>query len=154
LREPNSLDKALEKVQYVSNDRMRKRIIKEPCVILTTSGMLQGGPIVWYLKKLHNDINSSLVLSCWQIEGTPGKILLETGRYMTKELELEIKMFVRRLDFSSHVGRDGLFEFVEKVNPEKIFCIHGDHTEEFASELKEKGFDAVAPIANNRVFTV
>jgi len=47
-----------------------------------------------------------------------------------------------------------LFNFIERVNPEKIFCIHGDHTEEFAAELREKGFDAVAPLANNRIFVV
>ncbi|MDI6798642.1 MAG: MBL fold metallo-hydrolase [Candidatus Aenigmarchaeota archaeon] len=154
LREPDSLDKALEKVEYVSNERMRNKIIRNPCVILTTSGMLSGGPISWYLKKLYEDRNCSLVLTSYQVEGTPGKILLETGRYITEQLELEVEMFVKRLDFSSHCGRSELFKFIEKVNPEKVFCIHGDHTEEFAFELREKGFDAIAPLANNRIFVI
>jgi len=154
LRKPKSLDKALEKVEYVKDDRMRKRIIKQPCVILTTSGMLSGGPINYYLKRLYDDRDNSLVLTSYQVEGTPGKRLLETGRYTTEEVDLDLKMFVKRLDFSSHAGRGDLFKFVERVNPKKVFCIHGDHTEEFASELKEKGFDAVAPLANNRIFEV
>jgi len=154
LREPNSLDKALEKVEYVSKERMRRRIIRDPCVILTTSGMLSGGPIVWYLKRLFDDRDSSLVLTSFQVEGTPGRTLLETGRFINENLDLDLKMLVKRLDFSSHCGKDELFNFIEKVNPEKIFCIHGDHTEEFALELKEKGFDAVAPLANNRVFMI
>lgn len=154
LRKPEILDKGLEKVKYVSSDRMRKKIIKHPCVILSTSGMLQGGPIVSYLKKFYEKRNCSLILSGWQIEDTPGRILLETGRYVTKELDLNVKMFVKRLDFSSHVGRKQLFRFIERINPEKIFCIHGDHTEDFANELKEKGFDAIAPLANNRVFVI
>jgi putative mRNA 3-end processing factor len=116
--------------------------------------MLNGGPVVWYLKKLYSDRRSSLVLTGWQLEDTPGKILLETGRFITKEVDLEVKMLVKRLDFSAHAGRSELFEFVEKLNPEKVFCVHGDHTEEFASELKEKGFDAVAPLANNRIFQI
>lgn len=156
LKEPNSLDKALEKVEYVNKEKMRKRIIKNPCVILSTSGMLNGGPIVWYIKKLFDNERCSLVLTSFQVEGTPGKILLETGRYINQKLglDLRLRMFVKRLDFSSHLGRSELFEFVKKINPEKIFCIHGDHTQEFALELKEKGFDAIAPLATNRIFIV
>lgn len=156
LKEPNSLDKALKKVQYVNKERMRNKIIRSPCVILSTSGMLSGGPIVWYMKKLFDDENCSLVLTSFQVEGTPGKILLETGKYINEKagLDLKLEMFVRKLDFSSHLGRSELFEFIEKVNPGKVFCIHGDHTEEFALELKEKGFDAVAPLANNRIFVI
>ncbi|MEM5836679.1 MAG: MBL fold metallo-hydrolase [Candidatus Aenigmatarchaeota archaeon] len=152
LREPESLDRALDKVEYITSSRQRKRILKNPCVILTTSGMLNGGPVVWYLKKLYSDERSSLILTGWQLEDTPGKILLETGRFITKDVNLEVKMFVKRLDFSAHAGRSELFSFVKKLNPEKVFCIHGDHTEEFALELRERGFDAVAPLANNRIF--
>jgi len=154
LRKPKSLDRALRNVEYVYGERMRRRIVKQPCVILSTSGMLSGGPIVYYIKKLHDDENCSLILTSFQVEGTPGKTLLETGRYITEKLDLEIEMHVKKLDFSSHIDRDGLFNFIERVNPEKIFCIHGDHTEEFAAELREKGFDAVAPLANNRIFVV
>jgi putative mRNA 3-end processing factor len=156
LRDPKSVDKALEKVEYVATHRMRRKIIKEPCVILTTSGMLQGGPIVYYLKSLYDKRNCSLILAGWQLEGTPGKILLETGRYVNEKfgLNLEVKLFFKRLDFSAHAGKTELFKFIEKINPEKIFCIHGDHTQEFANELKERGFDAIAPMANNRIFSV
>jgi len=154
LRTRDGLDNALKKVQYVASERMRKRIIKDPCVILSTSGMLSGGPIVWYLKQLFDKKNCSLVLTSYQVEGTPGRVLLETGRFITKECDLELQMFVKRFDFSSHCGRSELFEYIRKVNPEKVFCVHGDHTEEFAAELRHKGFDATAPIANNRIFNV
>ena len=150
------LDEALDKTRYLNKQSQRRRAIKHPCVIVTTSGMLQGGPAVWYLKKLHKMENCSLIFVGYQIEGTPGRILLETGRYINPEqnLDLEVKMQVKRLDFSSHVGKRELFEFIKKINPRKIFCIHGDYTQEFASELKEKGFDAVAPLANNRIFQI
>jgi Cft2 family RNA processing exonuclease len=154
LKEPKSLDEALKKVQYVSSEKFRKKIIKQPCVIVTTSGLLEGGPVVSYLKRLYDKRNCSLILTGWQLEGTAGRILLETGHYIAKDLDLEVKMFVKRLDFSAHLGRSELFDFIEKINPEKIFCVHGDHTEEFASELREKGFDAIAPLANNRNFVL
>lgn len=154
MKEPNALDKALKKVEYVNDERKRRKIIRQPCVILTTSGMLSGGPIVYYIKKLYDNRDCSLVLSGFQVEGTPGKVLLETGKFINKEMNLDMKMFVKRLDFSAHLGRTDLFDFIEKVSPEKVFCVHGDHTEEFATELKEKGWDATAPLANNRIFEV
>ena len=49
------------------------------------------------------------------------------------------------LDFSAHAGRRELFEFVEKLDPKKVFCIHGDRCREFAEELKVEGYDAYAP---------
>jgi putative mRNA 3-end processing factor len=152
LREKNALDKALQKTTYITNDKMRKKVLKTPSVVLTTSGMLTGGAVVWYLKRLYEQKNCSLLLTGYQLPETAGKILLETGRFVHKDLNLEIKMFVKRFDFSGHIGKSGLFHFVKRQNPEKVFCIHGDHTEEFAEELREKGFEAVAPIASNRVF--
>jgi len=154
MKEPSALDKALKKAEYISDEKKRKKIIKQPCVILTTSGMLSGGPIAGYIKKLYDNRDCSLVLTGFQVEGTPGKVLLETGKFINKEVDLDMKMFVRKLDFSSHTGRTDLLKFIEKVNPEKTFCVHGDHTEEFANELKEKGFDATAPLANNRIFNI
>jgi len=153
LREPNDLDEALKFVTYVEG-RMRRRLVKEAACIITTSGMLNGGPVVKYIEKLHKNERASLILTGWQIEGTPGRILLETGRFIHEDVNIEVKMRVKRLDFSAHAGRKSLFEFVKKLNPEKVFCIHGDHTEEFAEELRREGFDAIAPIANNRVFEI
>lgn len=152
LKEKESLNKAISSIEFVRNQSQRKKIIKKPCIILTTSGMLQGGPADFYIKKLHKDEKSSLILTGYQVEGTPGRILLETGKYISNGTELSVKMNIIRFDFSAHAGRKELFDFIEKINAEKIFCVHGDHTEEFALELKELGFDAIAPLANNRVF--
>jgi putative mRNA 3-end processing factor len=151
LREPEDLEEALKLVTYVK-ERMRRRLVKEAVCIITTSGMLTGGPVVKYVEKLHKKERASLILTGWQIEGTPGRTLLETGRFIYENFDLEVKMRVKRFDFSAHAGRKGLFEFVKKLNPEKVFCVHGDHTEEFAEELKREGFDAIAPLANNRIF--
>ena len=154
LKVSDSLDRALKKVEYVASERMRKRIVKNPGVILSTSGMLTGGPIVNYIRNFFGNERCSLVLTSFQLEDTPGKKLLETGRFVYQDCDLDMKMMVKRLDFSSHCGRKELFEFVKKINPQKVFCIHGDHTEEFAEELRQQGFDSTAPIANNRIFSI
>ena len=147
-REYNQLDRALQRleVQTISNPHKRKKIMKKPCVIITTSGMLTGGPVAHYLEKLYNKENCSLILTGFQVPGTEGAILLETGHYIHEDLDLPLKMNVRKLDFSSHASRSELFRFAKHVNPEKIFCVHGDNTERFAQELREDcGFDAISP---------
>jgi len=153
LKDQRKFEDALDFVNFVKPEK-RKKIIKQACVIITTSGMLNGGPVVYYINKLYKKEKASLILTGWQIEGTPGKILLETGKFIYDNKELDVRMKVKRLDFSAHLGRSELFKFVEKLNPEKVFCIHGDHTQEFAEELKREGFDAVAPLANERIFKI
>jgi putative mRNA 3-end processing factor len=154
LRDPHELDDVLKKVKYVTTDKHRRKIVKDPCAIISTSGMLDGGPTGSYMRMLHDDESSSLLMTGWQAAGTPGKVLLETGRFIHEGMDVEVKMRVKRLDFSAHIGKSDMFRFIEKVNPEKVFCVHGDHTEEFAQELQGKGFDAIAPIANNRIFKI
>jgi putative mRNA 3-end processing factor len=154
LRDPTSLDRTLRKVQYVSNNQQRKRAIKNPSVIMTTSGMLNGGPVVWYLGKLYNDPKHLLVLTGFQVPGTPGHQLLNTGRFMLDDYDWRLRMRFDRLDFSSHAGNKELIAFIEKLNPKKVFCIHGDDTPAFTEQLQQKGFDATAPIRSNRVFDI
>ena len=146
-REYNQVKRAMQrlKVKPITNPSMRKKILKEPCIIITTSGMLTGGPIAYYIEKLWDRKECSLILTGFQVPGTEGAILLETGHYIHEDLDLLIKMNVKKFDFSSHASRSELFKFVKKVNPEKAFCVHGDNTEGFAEELSKEGFDAVAP---------
>jgi putative mRNA 3-end processing factor len=153
-REYNIIEKALERLEIQTiNPRKRKKILKKPCIIITTSGMLSGGPVVHYLEKLYDKENCSLILTGFQVPGTEGAVLLETGHYIHGDLDLELKMNVRKFDFSSHASRTELFRFVKHLNPEKVFCVHGDNTEGFSEELKEDGFDAIAP-KDDRIFNL
>jgi len=154
LHERKALDNALKKVTYINNQNQRKKAIKNPCAILTTSGMLNGGPVVWYLDRLHNDTRNTLSMTGYQVEGSAGHGLLETGRFILDERNFKMKMDYKRFDFSSHTGRDDLFKFVDELKPQKIFCVHGDNAIEFAEELRGRGFDAVAPVEDNRTFEI
>ncbi|MEM5799904.1 MAG: MBL fold metallo-hydrolase [Candidatus Aenigmatarchaeota archaeon] len=142
----NSLKKAMQRldIRYVEPPQ-RKKIIKEPCIIIAGSGMLEGGTMLEYVKRLHNKDNCSIAFTGFQVPGTAGYNLLKTGKIQIDGRELKIEASVKKFDFSSHASRSELFELVKKVNPQKVFCIHGEKTEEFADELKEQGFDAFAP---------
>lgn len=154
-REYNCVEKALKRldVKFITNPSIRKKILKKPCIIVTTSGMLTGGPIAHYIEKIYDREDCTLILTGFQVPGTEGAVLLETGHYIHQDLDLPVKMSVRKFDFSSHAPRSDLFRFVKHVNPGKVFCIHGDNTQRFAQELREDyGFDTLAP-KDDKIYT-
>jgi putative mRNA 3-end processing factor len=145
IKNPEALRKAVEDVKPIYSNDERKKIVKEPCAIVTSSGMLEGGPSVMYIKYLYDNIESSIIFTGFIIPRTAGRYLVDTGRFVTEGFDLKIKMGIHTFDFSAHSGRDDLFEFVNKIKPEKVVCIHGDNCERFATELRGRGFDAIAP---------
>lgn len=145
VKDEKKLKKAFSRAHKVKRGSERAEIVKKPCIIITTSGMLNGGPISYYIKKLHKREDCSLVMSGFQVEGTVGRVLLDTGRYINEGLNVKPKMPIQFMNLSAHCDRDHIIQFLEKTNPKKVLLIHSDHAEDFAKELKAKGFDAYAP---------
>jgi putative mRNA 3-end processing factor len=145
IRDPKALRKAFKGVKIIESENERKKIVKRPCAIVTTSGLLEGGPSVGYVKNLYNNAESSIIFTGFMIPKTAGRYLIDTGRFVTEGFDLKIKMNIQKFDFSAHLGRTDLFNFVNKVRPGKIICLHGDYCERFATELRGRGFDATAP---------
>ena len=145
IRQSKNLDKIYNKVTKVYNNRQRSKILKEPGIIVTTSGMLNGGPIVHYLEKLYDKENCSLIMTGFQVPGSAGYNLRETGNFITEEKSFRVKCNIHFIDLSAHSGRKELFDYVKMIDPKKVFVIHGDSCEKFARELQELGYDAYAP---------
>ncbi|MEM5778145.1 MAG: MBL fold metallo-hydrolase [Candidatus Aenigmatarchaeota archaeon] len=145
IRDYKALKKALEDVKLIYSNDERRKIIKEPCAIVTSSGELEGGPSVMYIKYLYNNPESSIIFTGFLIPRTAARYLVDTGRFVTEGFDLKIKMGIYTFNFSAHSDRNNLFDFVNKIKPEKIICLHGDYCERFAQELRGRGFDAIAP---------
>lgn len=146
IRNAKFLKKSLQKAIWIKNPAMRKKVLEQPSIIVTTSGMLQGGPVVFYLKNLYNDKKSKIFLTGYQVQGTPGRSVLDTGRMMLEGTEVAVAMKVQKYDFSAHASRDNLFDAIKTCNPEKVVLVHGDAqvSQQFQEELKMMGIDAVA----------
>jgi len=53
---------------------VRQEILEgEPCIVMATSGMLEGGPVIEYFKSLADNENNTVVFVSYQIEGTMGR---------------------------------------------------------------------------------
>ena len=67
------------------------------CVVLSTSGMLMGGPAIEYLKNFASDPKNMLLFVGYQAEGTPGRriqkgwkeIQLDDGKVLNLKLQIE-----------------------------------------------------------------
>ncbi|MHC1567378.1 MAG: beta-CASP ribonuclease aCPSF1 [Candidatus Syntropharchaeia archaeon] len=125
---------------------MRGDIIEgEPCIILATSGMLNGGPVMEYLKALAPDERNTLIFVGYQAEGTLGRRIQKGWKEMQfsadgKTEVIRINMEVTTIDgFSGHSDHNQLLDFVKKMNPRpsRIICVHGDENKcaELASAI-------------------
>jgi len=120
----------------------------EPAIILSTSGMVTGGPIMSWLEHLGPDPDSRLVFVGYQAQGTLGRriqngwdeIPLGNGNGRGRGNTVTMRMDVETVDgFSGHADRQGLENFVRTMNPrpEKVLCVHGDEssTQDLSSAL-------------------
>lgn len=148
LKDAKALNAAFSDARFV-NSKKRKKAISEPSVIVTTAGMLSGGPVLYYLKKIHKDPRSKVLLTGYQIEGTNGRRLVEEGCVETNGEVVKVNAGVEQYDFSAHAGDSELKELVSRFcrnGTEVVFMVHGEHTEEFAAWGRDNfGYNAIAP---------
>ncbi|MFA4946056.1 MAG: MBL fold metallo-hydrolase [Candidatus Micrarchaeia archaeon] len=145
VRDPRALGEALARATVVNSAAEAKRASKKPGIAVATAGMLDGGPMLTQLKEANKHGNAVVFLTGYQVKGTNGRMLVEEGRMNFDGHPEPIKLAVRQFDFSAHAGRKQLFARIKKLNPEKVFCVHGDDCAAFAADLRAQGFDAVAP---------
>jgi len=61
--------------ERVENHEIRQKIISDPdpCIVLATSGMMNGGPVMEYFKSWAQDKKNTMVFVGYQAEGTVGR---------------------------------------------------------------------------------
>ncbi|MEK6846324.1 MAG: MBL fold metallo-hydrolase RNA specificity domain-containing protein, partial [Nanoarchaeota archaeon] len=103
------------------------------CLILATSGMLQGGPSVEYLKGLAEGSKHSLVFSCYQPPGSLGYRIRNGDKEIMfreegKQHVLNIRMDVHKVEITNHSDRKQLMNYVKRCNPQprKVILVHGE----------------------------
>ncbi len=123
----------------VDSHEMRQEIINDhpkSCVVLATSGMMNGGPVMEYFKEWAQDKKNTIAFVGYQAEGTLGKriqkgwteIPLNTGGNV---VNIKMKMNVETCDgFSGHSDRRQLLNFINNMSPrpERIIFGHGEES--------------------------
>jgi putative mRNA 3-end processing factor len=155
LRDPDTFKEAITRAEWIRGWNRRKKVVNEPCAIISPAGMLVGGSAVHYMQELCKNERNGIALVSYQGEGTPGRMLLERGVLNFQGKVTKCHAAVRQFDFSGHNSRPELFEILNTVegSPE-VLTVHGDGKActEFAREIQEKyGFKAHAPEAGEAV---
>lgn len=119
----------------VGSQKERKELIEEgkPCIVLATSGMLVGGPSVQYLREFADNSRNSLIFSCYQAEGSLGKMIKDGLREINfkkgnKMETVPVKMEVHKIEISGHADRRELMNFMKRLTPKprKVMINHGE----------------------------
>jgi KH/beta-lactamase-domain protein len=107
-----------------------------PSVILATSGMLEGGPAVDYLRLMAADERNTVIFVSYQIEGTLGSRIRNGTKDITlfgpkgKVEAVKLALTVESLEgFSGHSDRNQLIEFVRRISsrPSRVIVNHGEY---------------------------
>ena len=120
----------------VEHPSIRQNIIEgDPCIVLATSGMLEGGPVIEYFKSWADDPKNTIVFVSYQIEGTLGKRVQKGVSEVTtmdsdgKMAVAQVKLQVESIEgFSGHSDRRQLISYLAhlKPKPERVFMVHGE----------------------------
>ena len=136
LRDPRSMRAARKTFREVKNSNMRKHASNGK-IIVTTGGMLDGGPVLEYLRALKDNPKNAILLVGYQAEDTNGRLLLETGSIVLDGETVKIKCEVKKYDFSAHAGHDDIINFVRKCEPKNIVLMHSETRELFLNDLQD-----------------
>ncbi|RLE47353.1 MAG: beta-CASP ribonuclease aCPSF1 [Candidatus Methanomethylicota archaeon] len=120
----------------VDSASKREEVISEssPSVIIATSGMLNGGPVMEYFKNLASNEKNTIIFVGYQAEGTLGRKIQKGWKEVPFPVNgrrevVEVKMRVETVDgFSGHSDRRQLMNYIKYLNPkpEKVATVHGD----------------------------
>lgn len=104
--------------------------LKTPSVIISSSGMLEGGRILHHLRNRIEDPRNTILLTSWQAPNTLGRRLVENEknvRIYGEEYQVKAKVEILT-GFSGHADRAGLVDFVRVMQkkPRQTFIVHGE----------------------------
>jgi Cft2 family RNA processing exonuclease len=114
------------------------RAQREPSIIVTTSGMLTGGPVVEYARRLLPDARNRIVLTGYQDEGAPTRTLrelthpgggprvVEITDQSGESVKFEAAMPAKEIGLSAHADRAGLIDYAKRSRPATIALVHGE----------------------------
>ena len=126
--------------QYFTNVEhpdTREEALREgsPGIILATSGMLEGGPVLEYFKKTAPEKANKILFVSYQVNGTMGRRVLDGARQVSllgrdgKVEIVNINCGIEKLDgFSGHSDYNQLMSFVQRLRPKlrRVLINHGE----------------------------
>jgi metallo-beta-lactamase family protein len=118
-------------IHYVRSKEESQRLnhLSGPMLIISASGMCEGGRVLHHLRNNVEKENTTILLVGYQAQGTLGR-RLQDGVKKVRIFGLEHEVWARvetMHTFSSHADKNDLLAFIKAVNPARgTFLVHGD----------------------------
>jgi len=120
-------------IEHPSN---RDEAIKEgPAVIMATSGMLEGGPVLQYFEHIAPSEKNKILFVSYQVQGTLGRRVLDGSKQASllgdngKIKIVDVRASTQKVDgFSGHSDYNQIIRFIGKMRPklQQVIVNHGD----------------------------
>ncbi|MCJ7497443.1 MAG: MBL fold metallo-hydrolase [candidate division Zixibacteria bacterium] len=131
----------LKRITYITDPEESKKLnrLDESCMIISGSGMCEGGRILHHLKNNIEDPKNTILVVGYMAENTLGRRIVEKYpkvKIFGEEYNLESEVVVLN-SFSAHADKNELLQYVEQTqnNLRGVFLVHGEEKESQA--LKE-----------------
>ncbi len=116
---------------------------KGPIIIVSSSGMLTGGPSMEYAKKLVQSENACIIITGYQDEESPGRQLLnllenkEECKITLDGTTFPVKCRVEQVGLSAHGDKSEITALLERLSARHVFLVHGNEETiyEYGKEL-------------------
>lgn len=143
-----------QRLTYVRDVEQSKALndLRGPFMIVSASGMCEGGRILHHLKNNISDPRNTILLTGYQAENTLGR-KIEQGLPEVPIFgePVPLRAEVQRLDaLSGHADREEMLAWMKPIagGLKRVFLVHGEPDQQtaFASAIRERyGLDVVAP---------
>jgi len=133
----------------------RAKDIREPAVVMCTSGFGHAGMSRELLFEWADDENNAIIINTGYLpEDSPLTMAKDKRILETDDGWFDVKADVKQIELSGHADQTELVRFVETIKPKKTFLVHGNSDQ--ASALKEKIDESTEVIIpeNHEDFTV
>ncbi len=134
-----------KEIQPVAPSQNREALLetKGAAVIVSSSGMLTGGPSMQYAKKLVQSEDACIIITGYQDEESPGRQLLnllenkEERKITLDGVTLPVKCRVEQVGLSAHGDKSEITALLERLSARQIFLVHGNEetVREYGKEL-------------------
>ena len=136
IKDIKHLKAAKRKFNEVRNVNSRNTA-KKGQIIVTTGGMLDGGPVLGYLNYLRNDPKSAVLLVGYQAEDTNGRLLMEQGCVKIDGEVVKVECEIQKYDFSAHADHGQIVDFIRACDPENVIMMHSETRDLFLPDLED-----------------
>lgn len=139
-----------KEIQPVDPAKKRDELLSgnEPVILISSSGMLTGGPSAQYAKLLAPSEDACIIITGYQDEESPGRQLLNLlenpkgGSLTVGGSIVPVKCRIEQVGLSAHGDKSEIMALLERLSSRRIFLVHGnkDAIDQLGNELASEDY--------------